>query len=263
MNRYEPAIVWLHHIWGEWHKEGSSEHYLDSSQASRAYDHWAFAENLLTTSGFDPMARGAVMQKLWNAVDSRLRMLHDAYNFRVLARSAGWTSKQDRQTLGILERIGLARPAIILRLKEIRNAVEHEDATPPHRAACMEFLDYTWYFLRSTDPFVVRALEDVDLVLLDSDHANHPSKFGTYGVSLKYDLATWSITLSAWLHPEEISEIAVATWIPIRLTEPPSRRSRQVMHIRGQVVPDSLKQTNLIREYFSFDWFTIHREQPD
>ncbi|MDI6767615.1 MAG: hypothetical protein QME52_12410 [Bacteroidota bacterium] len=42
--------------------------------------------------------------------------------------------------------------------RSIRNEIEHQDAAAPSKDRCEEFLEFTWYFLRSTDKLSTNVL---------------------------------------------------------------------------------------------------------
>ena len=81
---------------------------------------------------------------LKRAINSRLQHLEDLYAF----------SQAFPKNFGALERlnvVGLARPLLIRQLFALRNDIEHNDATPPSEKKCLELIDSTWYFLKTTD----------------------------------------------------------------------------------------------------------------
>src|SRR5207247_1310376 len=73
-----------------------------------------------------------------------------------------------KEDLALLEYLGLIRPMMLEKLIAIRNAYEHEDAAPPDIAACRDFVDLIWYFLRSTDMWVRHVPFDFDMAARDS-----------------------------------------------------------------------------------------------
>lgn len=167
------------------------------------------------------------MQKLWNAIDLRLQHLRNIYGLRRLAKQAQWPAG-DGEGLKTLERLGLVRPLILRELKEVRDAVEHEDAAHPDVDACRNYVDLVWYFLRSTDIFVSRPWDYACWVLEDEAHAGDPVVFGTYSVNLTYDTSTWRIKCWGRLPPEDVSTSPVEGALPMLLDEPLRHEADQV-----------------------------------
>lgn len=97
------------------------------------------------------------------AIDRRVRLLDARYSFKSIP-----IKHKPADVLGLLEFVGLIRPRMLQKLIDIRNAVEHEDAEPPDRDTCEVFIDFTWYFLKSTDFITQRVIDRITFT--DSDN---------------------------------------------------------------------------------------------
>ena len=96
--------------WDAWSADAEAWTVLDEEIASRAYTLWNFAADLNARSN-DDVGRGTVVQKLWNAVDHRIRALHTIYHLNLarplLALPRATTS------LDVLHHLGVVRPLIL------------------------------------------------------------------------------------------------------------------------------------------------------
>jgi hypothetical protein len=125
--------------------------YLDgwSTKASenlmRPYTHWEHAQKL-SNSETNPFVRIDIITTLKRSVDIRIRNLNDIYQFRNIL-----FLKKTKSIIELLSQLEIIRPMMISKLNRIRNTIEHQDKAPPSHDECMELVDFTWYFLRSTD----------------------------------------------------------------------------------------------------------------
>ena len=236
-------------MWGRWTNDGQSSTLLDGQTAARPYEHWTLAAELNTPDAND-VRRGAVVQKLWNAVDVRLRNLHTDYLLNRVRGLIGLPKKTD--TLEILQHLGLARPLILRRLKDLRNTVEHQDRGAPTYTECANLVDSVWYFLRSTDPFAVQRISSFDLssdVLVSTD----PER--TQFVSIALDAKDWAIRLRGWFWPDQLRVATNGTnpGLVLVLERESDKSDLDALYISGTVEPASDQLPALIRDYFAVD----------
>ena len=60
---------------------------------------------------------------------------------------------------------------LLKRLIDVRNLIEHEDGPPPNKEVCAELSEFTWYFLRATDPAASAVRVAIGLTIpQDEDH---------------------------------------------------------------------------------------------
>jgi hypothetical protein len=114
----------------------------------RAYEIWEHADLILqqTCNKFHLID---AITSLKRAVNHRLRLLDKLYKFKRIP-----IKEKPSELLQILHYMDIVRPIMVEKLIQIRNAVEHEDASPPDYEACKVFSEFVWYFLRSTDNLV-------------------------------------------------------------------------------------------------------------
>jgi hypothetical protein len=87
-----------------------------------------------------------LVANLKRSIDHRLKKISRDYAFKRLNRF-----DFPKDTLGKLEQFGVVRPTMLKVISGLRNQIEHGFDTPPSLARCQELLDFTWYFLKSTD----------------------------------------------------------------------------------------------------------------
>lgn len=110
--------------------------------------------------------------------------------------------------LGVLELLGIVRPLMFSNLLEIRNAVEHQDAPPPDKRSCQIFLEFVWYFLRSTDRILQLVSNEI--------HFSRSRDETSHWLELKYGPSEgWNPTLRGWVGPDLISTDSRSDWITV------------------------------------------------
>ncbi|MGW3860031.1 hypothetical protein ACWEDZ_00895 [Streptomyces sp. NPDC005047] len=63
--------------------------------------------------------------------------------------------------LGLLEHWGVIRGRMLRRMRQLRNAVEHEGVEPPSIEECEDYAEVVWWFLRGTSPLLM-PLDNLD-----------------------------------------------------------------------------------------------------
>jgi len=150
----------------------------DKSLFDRPWSLYDRAEKKLATDT-SPDSRGEFFITLKRAIDRRLKGIEQIHEFTKLSLPIKIKSKS---RLELLEYLGIVRPLLIKKLMTIRNDIEHHDMRPPSMTICQQFLDTTWYFLKSTDFLVIRRVSD--LVFEKYDGKGNET---AYGVSVNLD----------------------------------------------------------------------------
>ena len=204
MNRSQETKnpVWLSPEFLEWYNcsGGGTEPHV--SLRLRAYEIWNHAKKVLEHASTE-LELVDVITSLKRAIDHRLRALDEIYSFR----SIPITSKPT-QLLGILELFEIIRPLMFHNLVEIRNAVEHEDALPPDKKSCQVFLEFAWYFFRSTD----RMLQ----IVSNEIHFYTSRLQNSHWMELKYGPdKDWNPSIRGWIPPHMFSTVFNGNWMAV------------------------------------------------
>ncbi|MGZ0067541.1 hypothetical protein [Microbacterium arborescens] len=235
--------------WHSWRVEGESWTILNEETASRAYKLWNFAADVNIRS-IDDVGRGTVVQKLWNAVEQRIRALHEIY--RLSAVRARLRLPKTTSSLDTLHHLGVIRPLILKKLKDVRNRVEHQDRGAPDEDECNNLVDSVWYFLRSTDYLAVQRLTTFTAYsgLIVPGHTDR-EEFVSVDIS-----DDWAMRIRGWFRADSLfgsSDAAAAeaeAGILLELDRQPKRLGSSA-YLSGVVAPRSTDFPQLIRDYFA------------
>jgi len=147
--------MWISPVVFDWEPMVESSTDFTSSRWKRSYELWSHAEQILNKSTTE-FERANLIMNLRKAVDRRVRLLDERYSFRAIP-----VKDKPSDKLVLLEFVGVVRPRMLQKLIAIRNVVEHDDAKPPDPENCEVFLEFTWYFLRSTDMIMQRVVDRI------------------------------------------------------------------------------------------------------
>jgi hypothetical protein len=224
----------------------------------KPYQYWKHADHLLTHEG-DEHYRIDCIANLKRAVDHRLKRLNSLYQFKKIS-----DPRKPSELLETLGYLGIARPAMLLEISALRNFLEHQYKAPPSTTRCQEFVEFIWYFLRSTDALSTSV---VDTFVLDLDGENGDGAFWlavTYGPSVN-----WACSVRGWIPAEFANETSggdvtlnlknvesreqfsakragLAELVP-----PPPNRSATDIYLSGEVVGGPEAFSKLTEIYFS------------
>ena len=173
----------------------------------RAYKIWAHAEEILEQHN-DELHLVDTVTTLKRAMNHRLQFLKDTYSFKTIP-----VKSKPQRTIEQLAFWGIVRPTMLVQLIDIRNAVEHEDASPPAHERCLEFLDFVWYFLRSTDRLAIYPPKEVMF-----ESKVYTESHDTYSLVLETNPQNnWTLNLGGWINASLLSESKRLDWFEIQL----------------------------------------------
>jgi hypothetical protein len=230
--------MWLMPQILEWEPTVESWTLYEDESWRRAYTHWSHAEHLLEKSN-SSLDLIDVITTLKRAVDHRLRLIDETYDIRSIP-----IKDKPSVHLELLSFFGIVRPVMVQKLLDIRNAVEHQDAEPPAKDTCETFLEFSWYFLRSTDMLVRRVALDLVFEPIDIELAEDYWAHFVIGPR-----GSWVPAIRGWFTPDMLSSNPVDGWINIKLdkietkeqllaSEGKSKRTRHRDSGRGKNLED-------------------------
>jgi hypothetical protein len=180
---------------------------------ARSYEIWSHAEHLFSQPYNEFRISG--ISTLWRAIDHRLRLVERIYSLKNIP-----IKDKPNDYLNLLEFLGIVRPLMLQKLKEIRNAVEHEDASPPDTESCQVFLEFTWYFLRSTDGMTQRLI--THLLLESADGLSGEDSEYWFDID-NGPRRNWIPKISGWVTPNLISGQPIDNWFIVKVDRSETR----------------------------------------
>ena len=151
---------------------------------------------------------------LRRAINQRVRHLFSSYALRTIG-----ITPRPRGTLELLQHLGLIKPMLLKRLIDVRNLIEHEDGPPPNKEVCAELSEFTWYFLRATDPAASAVRVAIGLTIPQDE--DHFFVYDGWGLGIKLTTGPeeqWRIKIDAALPAELFSRKERVGWIPVGLS---------------------------------------------
>lgn len=201
------SIWWIDPKILTWTMYVSGGETVEESILKRSYENWKHADDLIAKakSEFD---RIDVITTLKRAVDARLRLLDQIYKFKTIP-----IPDKPKDLYGILSCFDIIRPLLLSTLYEIRRGVEHRDAEPPTQDRCKEFVEFVWYFLRSTDNLLLNISNHIEIVSDSSEYEHYCLTI------IVREQGRWSFFLRGWLPSEFWSPTYREDWIELEAKE--------------------------------------------
>jgi hypothetical protein len=191
-----------------WLPYSNGGHVYERSEWARPYEHLHHADQLVGSNGTE-FHRIDAITTLKRAVDLRLRWLNTLYGFKSIPLQTKLSGM-----LEICQRFGILRPLMVDKLQNIRNRVEHQDSPPPSRGECAEFVEFVWYFLRSTDA-LARMVSDG--FVIDPHGGFYDSPYGvTIHTGPKHK---WGMNISGWVPGQWITDQPQDGWMLVDCEE--------------------------------------------
>ena len=177
----------------------------ESMEWHKCYSYLEHSEKLLSISDSNHF-NADVISNLKKAIDHRIKHLAKLYKLKALGRIFGLS-----KTYELLAELKVIRPVMLGKLLDVRNSLEHQFSEAPPVERCAEYLEFVWYFLKSTDSLAKEVRTDISLSHPEIEHL-----WLTFDISFDSE---WSVIVSGWIPGELASEIAQAGTFKITASE--------------------------------------------
>ncbi len=171
-----------------WAPSRQSSSIADDQDWKTPYRYWKHAEDLLAQPDNEHFRIDCV-GNLKRAIDHRLKRLSALYRFKSIPDPS-----KPAELLDVLGYLGIARPTMLREVSAVRNLLEHHYKSPPPRRRCQELVEFSWYFLRSTDSLSTSIL--MDFVLRPDGETLEEEDWIEVTYGPKTD---WNCTLRGWV----------------------------------------------------------------
>lgn len=178
---------------------------LQDEERKRCYSYLNHAESLLVAANNDYFYID-VISNLKRAVDHRVKLISKQYNIKPVSKLFDL-----KGTFETLAEFSLIRKLMVSKLLELRNCIEHQFQTAPSHDRCEEYIEFTWYFLRSTDYLAKELCTDI---YFDAGESSH------YFAELQLSIESgWNIELRACLPKKFYKDHSSSDFHPIEVIE--------------------------------------------
>ncbi|MFK4132797.1 hypothetical protein ACI2KR_11030 [Pseudomonas luteola] len=241
-----------------WAASRETSYISDDMDFKIPYRYWEHAEHLLTYPENEHFLIDCIVN-LKRAIDHRLKHLSAMYLFKKIPDSS-----RPSELLDILGYYGIARPRMLREISQIRNLLEHHYKSPPTLSRCQELVEFSWYFLRSTDNISTLSLEGFILKPEDKKFKDD------YWLSIDYGpTKNWQCALRGWIPDSflvdskegvnlSIHRIETAAEWNVRMKDHLSESNEEFVKARKEgiylsanVIKNSLFPSELTYMYFS------------
>jgi hypothetical protein len=190
-----------------WVPTRQSSSCTDDPDWKTPYRYWKHAEVLLTYPDNEHF-RIDCIGNLKRAIDHRVKRLAFLYRFKKIPDPS-----KPPELLDMLGYFGIARSKMIREVSEVRNLLEHHYKNPPHPQRCQELVEFSWYFLRSTDLLSASVLDNF-ILSPDSETLEEHD-----WIEVEYGPETdWQCSVRGWV-PDTFLSSELDLGISIRLEQ--------------------------------------------
>ena len=208
-------MIWISPAFLKWDICASLRTRVSATVTSRPYAMLDHGEDLLRHHVGELFRVDAILT-MKRALDLRLKRLNRLYAFDRLCGK-----EIPKHLIQKLEYCNIIRPLMVRKLLDLRNVLEHQQKIPPPVDRCEEFLEFVWYFLRSTDWITSASIDRIQY--------EHPRYKQNYGIEC-WKSHDWTFRLNAWLPATMVSQSPRRDWLHLAVSEIRTRREmRQAM----------------------------------
>jgi uncharacterized protein YutE (UPF0331/DUF86 family) len=258
-----PGTIWLTPDILNWDWVNSGVSILNEEERKKEYSIWEHAGELISSNHSKHFRVDSIIS-MKRCVQHRIDLLNSTYKF---SRIPG--NKRSDSVIDLLDKYGIIKPVMIRKIAELRNAIEHKYDDPPEVERCKELLDFTWYFLKSTDSLIRIKKDGFEIYYPDDEK---------YWLGLEFENdSIWEIQIHGWLQSKWISMTEKSGWIQVdadkfetgkefyerrKVVKPkkksnkffiaPAKRKFADISISGKLLGPSLPIEAVYNRYFSF-----------
>ncbi|PCI97082.1 MAG: hypothetical protein COB14_09465 [Alphaproteobacteria bacterium] len=234
--------IWISTDVLDFHFDSAGGSFVDESKWKRQYEIWSHTENILENNPSEHDLACAIFQ-LKRTIDFREKHLHDLYSFHRIPTCAG------KQKYEIIEEMGIVKPILKRKLREIRNLVAHNAAFEVQGIVRIQELhEFVWYFLRATDSLSAVIANNFTLY---EDNIFWDDNGEWLEISLNFE--GWNIdSIRGDISGERMLNKDVKNSFGVSLDRPLMKKSNGYHHFVGSIISVPEKPIyNLAKRYFS------------
>jgi hypothetical protein len=110
-----------------------------------------------------------------------------------------------------MELLGIIKPIMRKKLDNIRNRLTHiQGAKVPTAEECAEFIEFVWYFLKSTDRLAALPIETVTF-----DYIGDDARLTDFNAAVQIADDAWNLKISGRFPKAQVSMTSVSGWLQI------------------------------------------------
>ena len=200
------------------------------SSSKKQHEIWAHGNDLLLKTNPSQQDFAAALIQFQRATELRDKLLDKLYGFEKIP------GRPNPGKYAIMSDLGIIRPTLKLRLRELRNKLMHDpDELHITQDECTLLADAAWYYLRVTDRIAEQCSDEIHYDLGSS--AN-----GQSGLTVKVEPVSWKLDAAGFLAHGHILEAPKAAGLILRVRRCEFQRYNNSLKFAGELIgpPSSL-----------------------
>jgi hypothetical protein len=200
---------------------------------------WEHGNKLISQPSPTQQDLEAAVMQFQRAVEHRDKLLDQIYGFESIP------GKRSDTKYAIMADLGIIRPTLKIRLREIRNSLIHQPQESALTASECDLLsDTVWYYLKVTDRITQQCSDELWL-----DHRNTSDKSAS--LEVVFQTVRWSAHVKGDVHPEMLLEKPSKDCLSVRLKQCEAVRYNGHLKFYGETTGSDSAMYRLIQMFFN------------
>lgn len=219
---------------GGW--SNSWNYHRSSSKSQREI--WAHGNDLLLKTNPSAQDLAAALIQFQRAIELRDKLLDRLYGFEKIP------GRPNPGKYTIMSDLGIIRPTLKVRLRELRNKLIHEpDEIHVTQDECTLLADAAWYYLRVTDRIAEQCSDEIHYDL-------GSSATGQSGLTIKVEPVSWKLDGAGFLAHDHILEAPSAGGLTLRVRSCEFQRYDNSLTLAGELIGPPSSLWSVIKNFF-------------
>lgn len=200
------------------------------SSSKKQREIWTHGNELLLRPNPSQQDLAAALIQFQRSVELRDKLLDRLYGFEKIP------GKPNTGKYAIMSDLGIIRPTLKVRLRELRNKLMHDlDEIHITEEECTLLADTAWYYLRVTDRIAEQCSDEVGYDL-------GSSATGQSGLTIRVEPVSWKLGADGFLAHDHILEQPSDSGLVLRIKTSEYVRYNNSLKVTGELVgpPSSL-----------------------
>lgn len=208
------------------------------SSSRKQREIWAHGNELLTKATPSQEDLSAALIQFQRAVELRDKLLDKLYGFESIP------GRPSPGKYAIMADLGIIRPTLKIRLRELRNKLMHEpDEIQISTEECTLLADTAWYYLRVTDRIAEQCSDEVQYDL-------GSSATGQSGLTVKVQPVSWKLTVHGYLAHQHILDEPNSGGLIVRILTCTHERYNNSLKMTGELIGPPTHLWSVIQTFF-------------
>lgn len=204
----------------------------------RQHEIWEHGNSLISGASPSQQDLEAGIIQLQRAVELRDKLLDEIYGFEKIP------GRRKNTKYEIMADLGIIRPTLKIRLRELRNSLIHDPKnSPTTQQECELLCDTSWYYLKVTDRITQQCADELTMQIPSSGRESS-------SLSLTFKTNRWEATTDGYVAPEVVLDAPVSGCLSVRIASCELVKYSGYLKFKGTAVGTDAALWQLVQFFF-------------